>query len=94
MTLRAFLVVFALLQVLDIVTTAIGMHYGAEETNPLALNGHILWLVAVKTVVMAFIWWAATRHPRELFATSLVALLTGFYALVIANNITTIGQLT
>jgi hypothetical protein len=90
--LNLFLVALAALQVLDVVTTVIGLDRGLEEMNPLALNGHVAWLITLKVVVFAFIWWAAHAHPRRLYAETGVALLVGFYVFVIANNVANLRQ--
>ena len=67
---KTLILVFALAQGADVTTTAVGLHRGCIETNPLyGQRPDIGWIVASKslsTLLVSGIAWKAhkTRHSR------------------------------
>ena len=82
-------IAIVLSQILDYVTTTIGVQAGAAETNPImAAVVHSWWIfLSIKVAATSFLCWVAWKRP---VATLIVVTL---YLIVGYNNLFVIAQL-
>lgn len=90
------LVLLAVLNVLDIVTTYIALHNGAHEGNPLAsgIIGHGFgWVIVAKAVYLGLFAWAVYRVAKPVLTTVVVWFAVGSYFMVVLINLSTLHRI-
>jgi len=82
-------IAIVLSQLLDFVTTTIGVQLGAVETNPILDSIVHSWplFLAIKVAATAFLCWAAWKRPVP------TLIITSLYLIVGYNNLSVITQL-
>lgn len=82
-------IAIVLSQLLDFITTTIGVQVGAVETNPILYTIVHNWPVflAIKVSATAFLCWVAWKRPIA------TLLITSLYLIVGYNNLSVIIQL-
>lgn len=90
-TKRTILVFWAILQIADLLSTALARFYGLAELNPLlGHHGAVNWPLAIlaKFFAVGAMWYLLRSRERRL---GLYWALCGFYTLVVVNNVVQSG---
>ena len=91
-----FLCFFVIGQILDIITTIIGINLGATEINPIGFNLLILILKLIMIFVFIILFYLTVKLDKIFVSFALLfclTLLSVFFVLVIINNIFVIMRL-
>jgi len=91
-----FLIFFCIVQILDIITTYIGLELGAIEINPLGFNPFIVLMKIILILIFIIFFFLTLKMDNIAISLTLLfclTLLSVFYCCIVVNNFFVIWSL-